>query len=154
MIRKERKNKMKQVIWILFIFSFSSLAQEDFIEKNTSIEDALRLRDPFKAPRLESNDKKKGALTTEGIFTNTLSADSLALDAIHVKGVLLGQRKRAIITSGEKAGPTYMLSEGSKIANGAVELKAILSSGVVFVEKITNVYGQTEYLETVVPISK
>ena len=41
-----------------------------------------------------------------------------------------------------------------KIGEDGAELKAILPGGIIVVEKIVNVYGQEEYLETVIPISK
>ena len=47
-----------------------------------------------------------------------------------------------------------ILREGMKIGKSNAELKAILPGGVIFVEKITNVYNEIEYLETVIPISK
>jgi type IV pilus assembly protein PilP len=47
-----------------------------------------------------------------------------------------------------------ILKEGMKIGQDEAELKAILPGGIVLVEKIVNVYGQEEFLETVIPISK
>ncbi len=47
-----------------------------------------------------------------------------------------------------------ILREGAKIGEDGAELKAIMPGGVILVEKIINVYGQEEYLETVIPISK
>ena len=51
-------------------------------------------------------------------------------------------------------GPIIILKEGMKIGEDGAELKAILPGGIILVEKIVNVYGQEEYLETVIPISK
>ena len=47
-----------------------------------------------------------------------------------------------------------ILREGMKIGADQAELKAILPGGIILVEKITNVYGEEEYLETVIPISR
>jgi len=58
-----------------------------------------------------------------------------------------------MVKDGEKAG-IIILKEGMKIGDDGAELKAILPGGIILVEKIVNVYGQEEYLETVIPISK
>ena len=47
-----------------------------------------------------------------------------------------------------------IIKEGSKLGPDNAEVKAILPGGIILVEKIVNVYGQEEYLETVVPISR
>jgi type IV pilus assembly protein PilP len=47
-----------------------------------------------------------------------------------------------------------IMKEGMKIGPDNAELKAILPGGIVLVEKIVNVYGEDEFLETVIPISK
>ncbi len=146
---------MKYMLIILALSSFSVFSQKRFIEDNTAIKNALKLRDPFKAPKSQQGQGELETKLKEGVFSNLLRPDAIALENVRVKGILMGKKRRVILTAGvgEKT-PTYMLSEGSLIANGTVELKAILPSGVIFVEKVTNVYGQTEYLETVVPISK
>ena len=41
-----------------------------------------------------------------------------------------------------------------KIGRDKIEVKAILPGGMILVEKITNIYGDDEYIETVIPISK
>ncbi len=69
-----------------------------------------------------------------------------------ISGVLIGKNRRVIIKGSE--GKTYILSEGEKIGNRGPEIKAILAGGIILVEKITNIYGEPEYIETVVPISK
>ena len=116
----------------------------------------MKLRDPFKSPVISKKKSKEKSDPEKGFYTNLGSYDALQLSSIKVLGVLSGVKKRAIISAGEggRTGPTYMLSEGAKIANGNVVLKSILPRGVIFVEKVTNIYGQFEYLETVVPISE
>jgi type IV pilus assembly protein PilP len=140
---------------VLLNFSLSVKAQLEEALPSSAILDLLKLRDPFKPPKRAINEKKSGdSLLREGVYTNIGSADTLPLDSIRISGVILGERNRAIIGNEDNKSLTFMLSEGSKINNGLVELKAILPNGVIFVEKVVNVYGQTEYIETVVPISK
>jgi hypothetical protein len=59
-----------------------------------------------------------------------------------------------LVQVGKDAKKIIIFKEGAKIGAEAAELKAILPGGIVLVEKITNVYGEEEYLETVIPISK
>jgi type IV pilus assembly protein PilP len=75
------------------------------------------------------------------------------LGKLKVIGVMIGENRRAICqVDGFKE--NIILREGEKVGIDNAELKAILPGGVVFVEKITNVYGQEEYLETIIPVSK
>lgn len=131
--------------------------QKDIFSDKTTIAKPTKLRDPFKSPVVE---KKAVEATTyekssfkNGIFTNVPSLESITLDTVKVRGVLLGVKTRVLISDKGNANATIVAKEGDKINKGKVELKAILPRGVVFVEQITNVYGQSEYLETVVPIS-
>lgn len=129
--------------------------KESLFRAGTSIENPLNLRDPFKPPRLK---KKKnniaGGTFKGGVFTNIPSADEISLDDLVIVGVLLGKNRRAVAKLKSNAGQTFMLEEGLKVNDGKIELKAILPGGVIFVEKLTNIYGQIEYLETVIPISE
>lgn len=118
----------------------------------TSIKNPLELRDPFKAPVLNPNHKKEKE-REEGLFSNVNDPDDVSLSNIKILGVVVGRDRRAFASSGDK-GSTFILKEGMTIQKGMVELKAIIPGGVIFVEKITNIYGQVEYLETIVPISK
>lgn len=131
--------------------------QKDIFEGKTSIEKPTKLRDPFESP--EQTKKKQVEQTTKktelknGVYTNAITLDAITLDTVKVRGVLMGVKTRALIADKNNANATILAKEGDKINKGKVELKAILPRGVVFVEQITNVYGQFEYLETVVPIS-
>jgi type IV pilus assembly protein PilP len=84
-------------------------------------------------------------------------------------GVLLGENRRALAKVANESGgdnnrgmsrereqlseETFILKEGMLIGENDAELKAILPGGIVLVEKITNVYDQEEYLETIIPIT-
>lgn len=134
-------------------------ANKSIIEDKTSIENPLKLRDPFMAPNLGQSsidvpNIPNQASIRDGVYTNLPSAQDLSLNNIKIVGVLLGSNRRVIVTSKDSRGETFMLKEGMKINGDKVELKSIVPGGAVFVERITNVYGQLEFLETMVPISK
>lgn len=159
-------------IWFLILNSYLALAQEaavdEFSEENipeqkdifadqTTISKPTKLRDPFKSPvpekKVESQTAYKKSAFKNGIYTNVPNLDTITLDTVKVRGVLMGVNTRALIADKGNIKAVILAKEGDKINKGKVELKAILPRGVVFVEQITNVYGQFEYLETVVPIS-
>jgi hypothetical protein len=144
-----------------------------FFQDKTSIENPFALRDPFKAPTLNGQGKKERRgfnITGKGLYSNITEQDleQLSVNNIRVVGVLIGKERRAMVTQGsgtrEASGPVSsggkgggkvtVLKEGMKIGREKAELKAILPGGIVLVEKIINVYGEEEYLETVIPISR
>ncbi len=131
--------------------------QKDIFFDKSSIIKSSKTRDPFKSPLPDKKPEGKAAYEKStfknGVFTNIPSLESITLDTVKVRGVLMGGKTRALISDKGNVNATIVAKEGDKINNGKVELKAILPRGVVFVEQITNVYGQFEYLETVVPIS-
>ncbi|MBL7665524.1 MAG: hypothetical protein JNM93_10360 [Bacteriovoracaceae bacterium] len=149
---------MIYILYMLALFSVGSVQAQtpaDYINSITKIEDPFKLRDPFKPPKIkkvEATQKGEGFMR-DGIFTNMISAEDVNLEMLKVVGVMVGKERRAVGKIGDK-GETFVLREGMKIGSDKIELKAILPGGVVFVEKITNVYGQDEYLETVVPLSQ
>ncbi len=136
-------------------------AQEDFFKDKTNLENPLEIRDPFKAPFVNKQstgkDVRKGYYVTgKGQYSNLAesAATDLVVGELRVVGVLIGRERRALINANEASKKVIVLKEGMKIGNEGAELKAILPGGVIIVEKIVNVYGQEEYLETVIPISK
>jgi len=126
-----------------------------FIDK-TKLDKPFELRDPFKEPQLktEKNQVKAGYfISGKGQYSNIKTETIADISTIKVVGVLIGRERRAMVRSMEN-GPISILKEGMKLGESGAELKAILPGGIVLVEKIVNVYGQDEYLETVIPISK
>jgi hypothetical protein len=147
---------------LLFSFLFCSQlmakdAVSDFFKDKTKIEKPFELRDPFKAPSVraeEKGKKKPGFFVNEkGLYSNITEETVKSVADIKVVGVLIGRERRVMIEGATK-GKVIILKEGAKIGTEEAELKAILPGGIVLVEKIINVYGQEEYLETVIPISK
>lgn len=138
--------------------SFGKTLQNFFNDK-TKIDNPFNLRDPFKAPGTKSEGKKQGRgffVSGKGQYSNIsdTNLNQLSLNNIKVVGVLIGKERRALVNSGKENDKVVILKEGMKIGPESAELKAILPGGIVLVEKIVNVYGEEEYLETVIPISR
>lgn len=133
---------------------------KNFFKEKTKIENPFNLRDPFKAPiTTKGESKKRGRgfrINGKGQYSNISETpvDQIQVADIRLVGVLIGKERRALVNVGTEGKKIIILKEGMKIGPEAAELKAILPGGIVLVEKIVNVYGEEEYLETVVPISK
>lgn len=132
----------------------------NFFQEKTKIENPFNLRDPFKAPIVNKSDGKRQGrgfrVTGKGQYSNIVDAplDQMQIGEIRLVGVLIGKERRALVNIGTDGKKIIILKEGMKIGPEGAELKAILPGGIVLVEKIVNVYGEEEYLETVIPISK
>lgn len=154
---------MKNLITFFFIFFIGAgsapaarNAVNDFFKDKTKLDNPFELRDPFKAPSFKSDNKTQRSgfyISGKGTYSNIEESKIENIQDIRVVGVLIGKERRALVTSGEGK-QVIILKEGMKIGQDEAELKAILPGGIVLVEKIINVYGQEEYLETVIPISK
>jgi hypothetical protein len=149
-------------IIFLMIFSIGAWAApsanniSEFFKGKTNITNPLELRDPFKAPQLKSDNKtqKEGFfISGKGQYSNIQETKIQNIQDLQVVGVLIGKERRALVSSGGSK-DIIVLKEGMKFGQSEAELKAILPGGIILVEKIINVYGQEEYLETVIPISK
>lgn len=145
-----------------FLFVFISVGAyaapvdplSNFFRDKTKIDKPFELRDPFKAPQSKvekSSDRGGFQITGKGQYTNIVENTVKSVEDIKLVGVLIGKERRAMVNSGKGI---IILKEGMKIGDDGAELKAILPGGIILVEKIVNVYGQEEYLETVIPISK
>ena len=114
----------------------------------------MGLRDPFLAPRFKSKrDNRIKGKVAKGVYSNIPQIGEVKLESLKVIGVVIGPNRRAFAKIGE-GGSVYVLKEGMKLGQNKAVLRAILPGGLVLVEKNTNIYGEDEYLETVIPISK
>jgi type IV pilus assembly protein PilP len=154
---------IKILVLMTLIFSVGAYAApknlQNFFKNKTKIDNPFNLRDPFKAPINKAEGKKKGrgfTITGKGSYSNIGDTDfaSLSINTIRVVGVLIGKERRALVNGGGENKKIIILKEGLKIGPEQAEVKAILPGGIVLVEKIVNVYGEEEYLETVIPISR
>ena len=145
-------SKVIVFIFLLLILNANASAKKktSFFKDKTKLKNPFSLRDPFKAPLGALSKKKKRRLSDEGIFTNVPTVENVPLEKIKITGVFLGANRRATALLDNK--DTVILKEGMKLGVDQAELKAILPGGVVLVERIINVYGQEEYLETILPI--
>lgn len=127
---------------------------EQIFKEMSEIEEPFKLRDPFQAPKIKKPEKRESTTPIRnGVFTNVPVIGSVELAKIKITGVLIGPERRAFVqVDGDQN--TYTVKEGMTLGKNSAEIKAILPGGVILVEKVTNIYGQTEYLETVIPISK
>lgn len=143
-------------LFLLMLFSGLVFAQdnvEKIFDKKTKIENPLDLRDPFRAPVMKR--ERRDGLTDQNIQTPEEILQGINVADIIVHGVLIGKERRAYIKSKQKADVhPVLVKEGYRIGPDRVEVKAILPGGIILVEKMVNVYGQEEYLETVIPITK
>lgn len=147
---------MRVILLIMAIWmgSFDVYARlEDLFQNQTSIEKPFELRDPFQPPRFKSDRAKKRKKEFSGKFErNVLRLDQeINLAEIQIVGVLIGKKRRVMIRFNKEV---YTFSEGANLGSNGPEIKAILAGGIILVEQITNVYGEPEYIETVIPISR
>jgi len=141
-------------------FATSDKELDHFFKTKTKINNPLELRDPFKSPVFKKVKEKKENDTDDlkiedGVYSNKKTQDlnSLNVSSLRIDGVLIGKERRAIAKM-PGTNTVIVLKEGMKIGSDGAELKAILPGGIILVEKIINVYGQEEFLETVIPISR
>ncbi len=126
----------------------------DFLRAKTQVKNPFDLRDPFKRNIIRKKNQDSQAKIDSGIYSDEGSIDNVPLEKLKIVGVLLGEQRRAMVrVLDSKTNEIFYLKEGMKVGQNGAELKAILPSGVILVEKIRNVYDQDEYLETVIPIS-
>jgi Tfp pilus assembly protein PilP len=149
---------VRLLIGIIFIFSNAALARvtvDELFKNYTQIEKPSELRDPFKAPRIKasSGSKKVKNKVGSGVYSNIPTISNISINQLKIVGVLIGKVRRAIAKV-DNSKETYILKEGMSIGANNAELRAIVPGGVILVEKISNIYGQEEFLETVIPISK
>lgn len=145
------------ILFIMIFLSFSTHAGiEEIFEGKTSIEEPLKLRDPFQAPKeklVRQERPGEAKKNSDGIYTNLEEIGVVPLKDIKITGILIGRDRRAIVSVTGKKTP-FIIHEGNKLGENQAEVKAIVPGGLILVEKVVNIYGETEFLETVIPISK
>ncbi len=138
------------------VWSQTTMKLRDVFKNKTVIENPFELRDPFKAPLIKANKKegrKEKSLSRDGIYTNIDPLGTITLDKLKIVGVMIGKERRALARLDGRE-DIVVLREGMRLGADNAELKAIHPGGVILVEKLVNVYGEEEYLETVIPISQ
>ena len=131
---------------------------DEIFDGQTKITKPFALRDPFQAPKFKSQSNRLTKERAKGILNNIPDLEAeFDIESIIIVGILIGKERRVLVKL--KQGKTvskevYTLKEGDYFGRNGPEIKAILPGGVILVEKITNVYGEFEFIETVVPISR
>jgi hypothetical protein len=155
--------RLTSILILLISFQVSAKPKrgvgKNFFKYISKIENPFLLRDPFKSPLRKQTVKKRKTKGTGYREGNALVSGSrvlwsaISLSELDIVGVIVGENRRAMakVSGNDKI---QVLKEGMEIGPDRAILKAVLPSGVIFVEKIVNVYGQEEYLETVIPISR
>lgn len=129
--------------------------------EQSKIPDLKTFRDPFRAPQTRvvlpqensEDETRHHELYHDGVYTNVSSIEQVNINDLQVTGVIIGKEKRAIARLGSGKGDTFILKEGMKVGPDKIEVKSILPGGIILVEKVVNLYGQDEFLETVIPIT-
>lgn len=152
---------MKFILLATILCFNSYLLASDFFKDKSTIEDPFALRDPFDEPdkTIIKEVPKLYEETRDGSYTNLPNLEALTdigLDKIVVTGIIFGKKRRAFVKINKQGveKQSFVLKEGMIIGSNEAELKAILPNGIVLVEKLINVYGEEEYLETVIPITR
>ncbi|MBF0311791.1 MAG: hypothetical protein HQK52_00150 [Oligoflexia bacterium] len=157
-----------QILFLMEVYLFALatplFAEDIFAPKEleffstSKIKKISEIRDPFKRPKITKSDKKlevdeKYGSYRDGVYTNLPGVEAASPEDINVVGVLIGKDRRAMVKT-PGSDQIKIVREGMILGQGndKFEIKAIMPGGVVVVEKIINVYGQEEYLETVLPI--
>lgn len=139
-------------------YSQSSLRLREVFKSMTAIDNPFELRDPFKVPVAKGTaggGREQKSLMRDGIYTNIDQVQITDIKQLRIVGVMIGRERRALArVSGGSKNDILVLREGMRIGADNAELKAIHPGGVILVEKLVNVYGEEEFLETVIPISQ
>jgi type IV pilus assembly protein PilP len=140
------------------VFAQTNQRLREVFKSMTAIENPFELRDPFKAPLptgSAADTREQKSLTRDGIYTNIDQIEIVDISQLRIVGVMSGRERRALARlKGGAKNDIIVLREGMRIGADNAELKAIHPGGVILVEKLVNVYGEEEFLETVIPISK
>lgn len=152
---------MAKIFFIFIAFNLTLYAADSEIGTSiyrlrTNIKEPLELRDPFKKMLSKKKSQDKSILNEDGHYTNIKGKiEDKTIESLKIIGVITGKERRAMasIIGDKNNSEVFFLKEGMTVGVNKAEVKAILPGGVVFVEKIRNVYDQDEYLETIIPIT-
>ena len=132
-----------------------------FKKERTTIKQPFKLRDPFTKKSRKRISTKQTKKKFGSSFSNRPTLRIIDLDRLKIVGIFLGKERKAlakVMTGASRDGivklakEVFVLKEGMKLGKNRAEIKAILPGGVVFVERIKNVYEQEELLETILPL--
>lgn len=109
-----------------------------------TLESAMTLRDPFRRPEL----KTAMAIDEGGLIPEL---ERYELDKFKLVGVITGAKKnKALLTAPN--GKMHVVSDKTVLGNRRGYIKRILPGMIVIEEKVVNLLGQEERIETVIAI--
>ncbi len=129
------------------------LSQSSFAISQAIKQRLKNFRDPFKR-NIKILKKSKVKASKRTYFTNKKDQSNILIENLKITGVYLGENRRAIGQSLTDKSEPFVIKEGMLLGPDKVRVEAILPGGIVLVEKVTNVYDEVEYLETIIPISE
>ena len=158
-LKKLSNNLIKFLLLSLLIIDVAHSREiENVLKSMTSLKDPLGMRDPFQPPPIQrSGNQGAGTASTEqinGIYSNIPALGNMPIQEVRVVGVIIGPERRAFVRKNNNDPTTYVVRENDELGGGGARVRAILPGGMILVEKVTNIYGEEEYLETVIPLSK
>lgn len=157
-LKKLRINLISFLLLCFFISSSSYAREiEEVFKSMTSIENPLGMRDPFQPPQIKRPSQGGGQAATpqrNGTYTNLPQLGNVPLNEIRIIGVIIGPERRAFVKKNNNDPSTYIVREGDELGGNSARVRAILPGGMILVEKVTNIYGEEEFLETVIPLSQ
>jgi len=146
------KVSISLIFCLLLMSSLSFAKLENLFDEHTTIAKPFSLRDPFEGPKFKSESKERRDNRVSGIRDDEPKlATDVDLNNLNITGVLIGKERRVLIDVG---GKVYKFKEEEFLGPNGPRIKAILPGGIILVEQITNIYGEAEYIETVIPIFK
>jgi len=160
MLLKKLKNNLTKTLLILgsvlfFVNDLGAREIEEVFQSMSSIKNPLSARDPFQPPKIERSLRKdSNTPVRDGVFTNVPVINNVNLDELEIIGVIIGPDRRAFVRKNDNDKTVYTIKEGMKLGANSAEIRAILPGGIILVERVTNIYGEDEFLETVIPLSK
>lgn len=140
------------MIYLLFMTLLASAQQPTEIKSENSVEnkeDALTLqgslnfRDPF----------KKFTPKDDGIRTDTPEIQRYAIESFKLVGVISGTKKNKAMLSGPD-GKLHIVTENLKIGNRKGVVKSIEPGIVKIEEKVLNILGEEEKVESSIQFNK
>jgi hypothetical protein len=142
-----------KALMIVMTLIFSQISVYSSVSSDLKVR-LKNFEDPFKRKFDTKKGKGSSGKKAKTFFTNKFDVTSVLIENIKIIGIYLGKERRAIGVELARSAQPFVIKEGMKIGPDGVEVKAILPGGIVLVEKITNVYDEVEYLETIIPISE
>lgn len=145
-------NKILLILIALLLSLTVNAKLEDLFNGLTSIEKPFEMRDPFSPPKFKRRERLRTSKKSSTVWNDSVDPSWIILEDLEIVGILTGKNRRALVKS-TKNKKIITVKEGMKLGKAGAEIKAILPGGIILVEKMTNVYGEEEYIETIIPIS-